>query len=98
MSAGKAKAPRAILFDWDNTLVDSWGTIHEALVRTFTADGPAAWTLAETKARVRSACAMLSRASSASAGTRRASSISTAFTRSISSGWPRCRGAAELLG
>jgi len=23
--------PHAILFDWDNTLVDSWGTIHEAL-------------------------------------------------------------------
>ena len=23
--------PRAILFDWDNTLVDSWVTIHEAL-------------------------------------------------------------------
>ena len=23
--------PRAILFDWDNTLVDSWATIHEAL-------------------------------------------------------------------
>ena len=25
------KPPRAILFDWDNTLVDSWGTIHDAL-------------------------------------------------------------------
>jgi len=24
--------PRAILFDWDNTLVDSWAVIHEALV------------------------------------------------------------------
>src|ERR1700732_3665828 len=23
--------PRAILFDWDNTLGDSWKTIHEAL-------------------------------------------------------------------
>src|SRR5438105_4750479 len=23
--------PRAILFDWDNTLIDSWMTIHEAL-------------------------------------------------------------------
>ena len=45
--------PRAIVFDWDNTLVDSWATIHEALVQTFTAMGHAPWTLAETKARVR---------------------------------------------
>ena len=27
--------PRAIVFDWDNTLVDSWGTIHDALAHTF---------------------------------------------------------------
>lgn len=45
--------PRAIVFDWDNTLVDSWATIHEALVLTFTAMGHQPWTLAETKARVR---------------------------------------------
>lgn len=45
--------PRAILFDWDNTLVDSWTTIHEALNLVMTAMGKAAWTLAETKARVR---------------------------------------------
>jgi phosphoglycolate phosphatase len=25
--------PRAVIFDWDNTLVDSWSTIHEARVR-----------------------------------------------------------------
>ena len=25
------RSPRAILFDWDNTLVDTWATIHEAL-------------------------------------------------------------------
>jgi phosphoglycolate phosphatase len=46
-------APRAVIFDWDNTLVDSWGTIHEALVLTFTAMGHQPWTLDETKARVR---------------------------------------------
>jgi phosphoglycolate phosphatase len=45
--------PRAIVFDWDNTLVDSWATIHEALVLTFTAMGHEPWTLAETKTRVR---------------------------------------------
>jgi phosphoglycolate phosphatase len=53
MTAGTKTAPRAIVFDWDNTLVDSWATIHEALVRTFTAMGHTPWTLAETKARVR---------------------------------------------
>jgi phosphoglycolate phosphatase len=45
--------PRAIVFDWDNTLVDSWGTIHEALVRTLTAMGHEPWTLDETKMRAR---------------------------------------------
>jgi phosphoglycolate phosphatase len=51
--SGAPDLPRAIVFDWDNTLVDSWATIHEALVRTFTAMGHEPWTLAETKARVR---------------------------------------------
>ncbi len=45
--------PRSLVFDWDNTLVDSWSTIHEALVLTFTALGHPPWTLDETKARVR---------------------------------------------
>jgi phosphoglycolate phosphatase len=45
--------PRALIFDWDNTLVDSWATIHEALVLTFRAMGHEPWTLDETKARVR---------------------------------------------
>lgn len=51
--ATASSRPRAILFDWDNTLVDSWGTIHEALIVTFTAMGREPWTLAETKIRVR---------------------------------------------
>jgi phosphoglycolate phosphatase len=45
--------PRAILFDWDNTLVETWPTIHAALFETFTAMGVTPWTLAETKTRVR---------------------------------------------
>jgi len=45
--------PRAILFDWDNTLVDSWSTIHEALNHVMTAMGKAPWTIAETRVRVR---------------------------------------------
>jgi phosphoglycolate phosphatase len=53
MTADNKMRPRAIVFDWDNTLVDSWATIHEALVLTFTAMGHEPWTLAETKMRVR---------------------------------------------
>lgn len=45
--------PRAILFDWDNTLVDSWPVIHDALNTTFRAFDKPEWTLDETKARVR---------------------------------------------
>lgn len=45
--------PRAILFDWDNTLVNTWPVIHEAMVVTFEAMGHKPWTLEETKARVR---------------------------------------------
>ena len=45
--------PRAILFDWDNTLVDSWATIHEALNFVMGAMGKPAWSLAETQTKVR---------------------------------------------
>ncbi len=44
--------PSAIIFDCDNTLIDSWETIHEALVMTFAEMGHKPWTLAETKRRV----------------------------------------------
>ena len=37
--------PRALLFDWDNTLVDTWGAIHHALTVTFEAMGETPWTL-----------------------------------------------------
>jgi len=45
--------PRAILFDWDNTLVDSWTIIHEALNIAMAAMGKPAWSFEETRARVR---------------------------------------------
>jgi len=45
--------PRAIIFDWDNTLVDSWGTIHDALNFLMAAMDRPLWTLAETRERVR---------------------------------------------
>ncbi|MEX2628604.1 MAG: HAD family hydrolase [Tistlia sp.] len=46
-------APKAILFDWDNTLVDTWSVIHHALAVTFEAFGRTPWTLEETRQRVR---------------------------------------------
>jgi len=45
-------APTAILFDWDNTLVDSWDSIHWALNRTLDAMGHPSWDMAETRRRV----------------------------------------------
>ncbi|MFO0997226.1 MAG: HAD hydrolase-like protein [Alphaproteobacteria bacterium] len=48
-----AERPRAILFDWDNTLVDNWAAIGDALNATLTAFGHAPWTEAETRERVR---------------------------------------------
>lgn len=45
--------PRAVLFDWDNTLVDNWGAIRAALNAALRAFGHAEWTLEETHARVR---------------------------------------------
>ena len=45
--------PRALLFDWDNTLVDTWSAIHHALTATFEAMGEKPWTLDETRQRVR---------------------------------------------
>jgi phosphoglycolate phosphatase len=45
--------PHAIIFDWDNTLVDTWPVIHQAMVATFSDMGHAPWTLDETKERVR---------------------------------------------
>ena len=45
--------PRAVIFDWDNTLVDTWPIIHDALTATFVAMGQKPWTFDETRARVR---------------------------------------------
>ena len=47
------RLPRAVLFDWDNTLVDSWGTIHESMNETLLAMGHRSWTPDETRRRVR---------------------------------------------
>jgi phosphoglycolate phosphatase len=45
--------PRAVIFDWDNTLIDSWHAILDAQNHTLTAFGLEPWTLEETRQRVR---------------------------------------------
>lgn len=45
--------PVAIVFDWDNTLVDTWPVIHDSLAVTLEAMGHESWTLDETRHRVR---------------------------------------------
>jgi|APAra7269097559_1048567.scaffolds.fasta_scaffold09193_2 phosphoglycolate phosphatase len=45
--------PRALLFDWDNTLVDSWAVIHSAINHTLSAMGHVPWSRAETEIRAR---------------------------------------------
>ncbi len=71
-AAAPLRRPRAVLFDWDNTLVDSWATIHEALNFLMRAMGKPEWSLAETQAAGAAQPARgLSAAFSASAGRRR---------------------------
>lgn len=43
--------PRAVIFDWDNTLVDTWPTITHCYNAVFTAFGMEPWTEQETRAR-----------------------------------------------
>lgn len=45
--------PRAVLFDWDSTLVDNWGAIARALETTFVAMGHPPWTEDEVRARAK---------------------------------------------
>ena len=47
------RRPRAILFDWDDTLVDNWESIHAAMNATLNAMGMAPWTLEQTKFEAR---------------------------------------------
>ena len=47
------RAPRAVVFDWDSTLVDNWGGITRALERTFVAMGRAPWTELEVRANAK---------------------------------------------
>lgn len=44
--------PTAIIFDWDNTLVNTWPTIYNAMVETFVQMGATPWSFEETKQKV----------------------------------------------
>jgi phosphoglycolate phosphatase len=52
---GGRHQPTALLYDWDNTLVDGWVGIAAALNAVFTSFAMPVWTAAETKARARTA-------------------------------------------
>jgi phosphoglycolate phosphatase len=45
--------PNAILFDWDNTLIDSWNVIHAAMNETLAAMQQPLWSRMDIEARVR---------------------------------------------
>ncbi len=45
-------APRAIVFDWDNTLVDTWPNIIHTMNVTLAAMGQAPWTAEEAHRRI----------------------------------------------
>ncbi|MEO3471531.1 HAD family hydrolase [Roseomonas sp. CAU 1739] len=47
------KVPAAVLWDWDNTLVDGWAAIEAGLAATFRAFGMPVWNRAEVLANVR---------------------------------------------
>jgi phosphoglycolate phosphatase len=41
--------PKAVIFDWDNTLVDTWPLIHEAIDKTMVAMGREPWGLQKVR-------------------------------------------------
>ena len=45
--------PKAIIFDWDDTLVDNWHSIHTALNATLKAMGQEPWSYEKTQSNVR---------------------------------------------
>jgi len=52
MTESPKTKPKAIIFDWDNTLIDSWVVIQDALNATFREFNVPEWSLEETKVRV----------------------------------------------
>jgi phosphoglycolate phosphatase len=81
----------AILFDWDNTLVNTWPTIVECYRDTFTALGQTPWTAQEVRDRAHGSLRDAFPRCSASAPARPRRCSTRPSTASISSGWSRCR-------
>nr|WP_298684629.1 HAD family hydrolase [uncultured Dongia sp.] len=52
-ATGPIARPTVLLFDWDNTLVDSWGVIHAAMNDTLEAMGHPRWSRSEAENRIR---------------------------------------------
>ncbi|MBL8710300.1 MAG: HAD family hydrolase [Rhodospirillaceae bacterium] len=48
-----SKCPTTLLFDWDNTLVDSWSVLHATMNETLAAMGQPIWSRQEAEARIR---------------------------------------------
>lgn len=48
-----AALPRAVIFDWDNTLVSNWGCVVASINAALTAFGMAPWTMEEGYKRIR---------------------------------------------
>lgn len=49
-----SQRPTVLLFDWDNTLIDSWTVIHAAMNATLEAMGHPRWSRSEAESRIRS--------------------------------------------
>lgn len=49
----RSQAPTAILFDWDNTLIDGWAAIQSGLNAAFAAFGKPPWSREQVLANVR---------------------------------------------
>jgi len=49
----KLSCPPAVIFDWDDTLIDNWESIHNALNITLTAMGHDPWPIERTRIQVR---------------------------------------------
>lgn len=48
----KLLKPKAVIFDWDDTIVDSWHTVREALNAALVAMGHGAWSEDEARRRI----------------------------------------------
>ncbi len=52
LNATNVPFPDVVIFDWDNTLVSSWGRLHESMCRTLLKFGKKPWSLQEAKQRM----------------------------------------------